>query len=59
MNFKWDVYRCENDHLIIVQRKKTWPDYVQGYFMCDICRKLAVYEGSTDSLKEVEKEGEW
>ena len=53
---KWDVYRCEGGHIIIVEHKKTWPDdCVQEFFLCDICGKVAIYEGSTDNLKEIEK----
>jgi hypothetical protein len=56
VELRWDVYECENKHLIIVEHKKEWPDYVQYYFECDICRRLAYYLYSVESLKEVEKE---
>jgi len=52
---RWDVYRCEGGHIIIVEHKRTWPDHVQEFFLCDVCNKMAVYEGSTDDLKEIEK----
>jgi len=53
---EWDIYKCENNHYIIVQRKKDWPDRVQSYFFCDICGLIADYIGSAKSLTEIEKE---
>ena len=51
---KWDVYKCWGGHLIIVEHKDTWSDHVQTFLLCDICRLIAEYEGSIDSLSELE-----
>jgi hypothetical protein len=52
---KWDIYVCEKDHLIIVERRDDWPDDVQLVFLCDICRELAHYDGSVESLRILEE----
>lgn len=61
---KWDLYECEKDHLIIVERKEEWnragqrrskkrPDDVQDVFLCDVCREVAYYAGSVSNLSDV------
>ena len=52
---KWDIYKCENNHLIIVEHKDDWPDRAQAYFFCDICGLIADYIGSAETLTEIEK----
>jgi len=52
---KWDIYRCDNDHLIIVEVKKEWIDHLRRYFYCDICGEIAEYKGSAETLTEIEE----
>lgn len=51
---EFDIYSCEHEHLLIVERKRNWNYFVKYEVGCPFCRAIADYR-TTVKVPELEQ----
>jgi hypothetical protein len=42
-DIEFDIYSCENEHLLIIERKPSWKDQVKVMVGCSVCKAITEY----------------